>query len=499
MKRFFPWLLIAIALVVILFPLTRLGFFVSDDGDWMIIRLSAFYQSLREGQFPVRFLGRLNNSYGYPVSNFLYPGFLYIGSILHATGLPFIVAIKVILASSITGTAFFIYAWLRKYFEPLASSMGSISFVTFPYIGFDLYTRGSVGELLAFLAAGMCLYSIAWVKRPLFALSVLFLLVSHNSLALIFSVFLLTYLIHTGMLKIFLVPSFIGIGMASFFWLPAFIERSLTLFDSVKIAESTSYFLSIKTLYLVGSALFVCGLSRLAWARNSRTIFFLCWAAVAIFLASPLSGIFWNVSLMNLLFQFPFRFLSILAVCIPFILAAIFQASLKKHRALIIALFVVVWLSDSLRTLTWFHPTKISEESYVTNEATTTVHDEYLPRWVSVREPQRAPQRIVFYEGDGVITPKIYTGHTFRVTVDALVDSVLQINTIYYPGWGIAIDNTGVEIDYDNPSGLMRVAVSKGKHTVEVAFRETFTRFIIDCISFLSVLWFIIFSLKKRT
>ncbi|MBI5019227.1 hypothetical protein HZB58_03065 [Candidatus Gottesmanbacteria bacterium] len=68
-----PVLLIGIALFAVLYPLMRPGFFVSDDGEWMIIRLSAFYQSLADGQFPVRYLGRLNNSYGYPVANFLYP------------------------------------------------------------------------------------------------------------------------------------------------------------------------------------------------------------------------------------------------------------------------------------------------------------------------------------------------------------------------------------------------------------------------------------------
>src|SRR5680860_1306967 len=58
------------------------GFFVTDDGNLMIIRFSAFYESLRSGQFPVRFLYRLNNSYGYPVADFLYPLFMYL-SLIH--------------------------------------------------------------------------------------------------------------------------------------------------------------------------------------------------------------------------------------------------------------------------------------------------------------------------------------------------------------------------------------------------------------------------------
>src|SRR5258706_1075258 len=96
-------------------PLLHKGFFVTDDGDWMIIRLSAFFQSLREGQFPVRFLGRLNNSFGYPVANFLYPGFLYIGSLIHLLGFSFENSVKLILGGSVIVGTVFTFLWLRKY------------------------------------------------------------------------------------------------------------------------------------------------------------------------------------------------------------------------------------------------------------------------------------------------------------------------------------------------------------------------------------------------
>src|SRR3989344_7392846 len=110
--------IIAIVLMsaVVLWPIMRPGFFISDDGEWMIIRLSAFYQSLAQGQFPVRFLTRLNHSYGYPVANFLYPGFLYIGSLLHWVGISLVGSIKLILAGSIVGASVGLYAWLSRRF-----------------------------------------------------------------------------------------------------------------------------------------------------------------------------------------------------------------------------------------------------------------------------------------------------------------------------------------------------------------------------------------------
>src|SRR3989344_8938078 len=70
---FRPWFSIFLIFVslIALWPFFRKGFYTSHDGEWMIIRFTAFHQTLAAGQFPVRFVDRLNNNYGYPVLNFL--------------------------------------------------------------------------------------------------------------------------------------------------------------------------------------------------------------------------------------------------------------------------------------------------------------------------------------------------------------------------------------------------------------------------------------------
>src|SRR3972149_5188909 len=97
----FPYIIVALAAFILVFPLLTPGFITTDDGNWMIIRFSAFYQSLREGQFPVRFLGRLNYEYGYPVANFLYPGFMYAGTLIRAAGISFVDTIKLLMIFSV--------------------------------------------------------------------------------------------------------------------------------------------------------------------------------------------------------------------------------------------------------------------------------------------------------------------------------------------------------------------------------------------------------------
>ena len=194
MKRILFFILIAVAVILVCFPLFRPGFFVSDDGGWMIIRLSAFYQSFREGEFPVRFLGRLNFGYGYPVANFLYPGFMYIGSVIHVLGLSFVNTVKIILGGSVLVGAVFTYLWLKKYFDEFASFIGALGFILAPYLLFDIYHRGSVGEVLALAVATIGLYSIAAKKKWLFGLAIPFLILAHNTLALLFIGFYVLYI-----------------------------------------------------------------------------------------------------------------------------------------------------------------------------------------------------------------------------------------------------------------------------------------------------------------
>jgi len=84
-KILFISVLILVTLIPIIFIL-KPGFPVTDDGTWLIIRFSAFFESFKSGQFPVRFLYRLNDGMGYPVSNFLYPLYMYLATPIHIVG-----------------------------------------------------------------------------------------------------------------------------------------------------------------------------------------------------------------------------------------------------------------------------------------------------------------------------------------------------------------------------------------------------------------------------
>lgn len=468
------------------------GFFISDDGGWMIIRLSAFFQSFREGQFPVRFLGRLNYSYGYPVANFLYPGFLYIGSLIHAAGFSFVDSVKVILGGSVCIGSLFTFLWLRHYFRTVESAVATLCFISAPYVLFDLYTRGSVGEILALAWAAMGLYSIAAKKPWLLAIAVSLLIVSHNSLAIIFLGFYVLYITVLGRWRNYWLMFLLGVGMVTFFWFPALYERKYVVFDAIQVANPSAYFIRAHNAMLLGFAGIIAACIAV-FARKSLTkekTFFLFSFIITLFMVLPVSSFLWRSDLLAHIIQFPYRFLSLTVFIGCWLVGYVLNYQRTTFRFLLIGAFVSLGIWSSVLSLQKIEYTDLPEGYYTTNEATTTVHDEYMPRWVSQLPTQHANQKLIFYQGAGTFEFKKLSTQSIDVVVKAGEDSIVQINTVYYPGWGVTLDDAPVLIDYQNNQGLIRVAVPKGNHHLVAGFRETISRFLADTISLACLIWY---------
>ncbi len=492
--------MLIIALVGVLWPMFRPGFYISDDGEWMVIRLSAFYQSLADGQFPVRFLGRLNNSYGYPVANFLYPGFLYIGSLLHFFGLSFVTSVKAILAASVVFSSLFIFIALRRLYSVYASAVGTATFILSPYLLYDLYTRGSVGEVLAFLPSSVGLFSILSGNPWLFALSVAMLIVSHNTLAVLFMIVLIVFMIAVGK-RGFIWPLFLGLGISSFFWLSALLEKNYVLFDLVTVSNPLEFMLGATNAWLMGFTGLAAGLViilRRRVVRPGPT----GWAALLLFagsvlLAFPLTQTFWSVPLLSSLVQFPYRMLSVATLMTPWIVAPVAELYGKRK------IFVVAAVALLLIVPAWYLTTRISfvlrdAGYYTTNEGTTTVANEYMPRWAKIIPEGRSADRVVFVRGRGNLVYEYLNTQRILVHADILASSVLRIHTVYYPGWGVLLDDTPVPVVFDNPYGFMEISVPAGIHKIEAEFRETIPRFLADSISIGCILIWVIAVLRER-
>lgn len=483
--------LVAMAVLVLL-PVFRPGLLVTDDGGWMVIRLSAFFQSLREGQFPVRFLGRLNQSYGYPVANFLYPGFLYIGSLLHLFGFSFQSSVEAIVVCSVIGGAVATFFWLRRFFDAAASGIGALSFLLAPYLLYDVYKRGSVGEVLALGICMVVLYAIESKKTWLVPFATALLSISHNTLALFFLPILFLYIVLRGYRNL-LVPFLLGIGMSSFFWIPAIMEQKNVLLTRVTVSNPFDFFkmsgvIAAKSLPFAAASVMVLlrkrkVLGKIGW-------FFFLLLVLTFFFATPASSLLWQNNLFGTYVQFPYRWLSLLCFVGPWLIASLAHGKNAFFRMSAIV-FIVIFFVLSLQYLKSDSIVR-PEGFFTTNEGTTTVADEYLPRWVDKKLESRAAKRLDFFSGGGTIVENKATTQKIDATVTAQGQSVIQVNSLYYPGWGATLDNEKIEIAHDNPNGLIRITIPEGKHRLYMEFRETPTRFLADIASIVSFILAII-------
>lgn len=508
-KYFITVVLLLTFCIPAIFPLLQSGFFVTDDGEWMIIRFSAFYQAFADGQFPVRFLHRLNFDFGYPVATFLYPGFMYAAVPLHILKIGFVETIKKIIGISLVGTTVFTYLWLSILFQKkLPSFIGALVSLYVPYHLYDLYTRGSVGELFAILWIPFILWMIE--KKNFFFLSIgiFLLLISHNTIALLFLPLLFLYAILRKVFsfKQLLIYFSLGVLLSAFFIIPAIFELSLTRFSQTIISDPKNYFADVSLIGISTFIIFIIAGALFVFKKKSHDIhdsiirLFLLVTFFAAFLSSSWSGFVWQF-IPSSFIQFPFRILSFLIISVAFLTAFIVsEITSKVKRSIVIVGILLLLIISSFQ---YGYPPEFvfkGEGFYTTNEATTTVQDEYLPVWVKEKPIQRAEQKAEIIDGEAEIKNISYNNKEIKFDVNSKTNTTIGVNTIYWPGWKVFIDNKETTISNSNTRGIIEVAVPKGSHEVRAIFGETQLRLVADIISVLSfiVLIYITKFAKKK-
>jgi hypothetical protein len=496
--------------IPVLLPLFHSGFFVTDDAEWMIIRLSAFYQALSDGQFPVRFLGRLNHEYGYPVATFLYPAFLYLGSIIHLFKIGFVTTLKIILGLSILSSATFTFFWFSRLFTRKAAIVGALIFVYSPYYLFDLYGRGSVGEVLAFAIVPFIFWQLERGSRFWSTLGIAALILSHNSLAVLFLPLVILYMAY----HVFIAKErkavvykytqiiILGISIASFFWLPVLFELPHTIFSTTNISDWSGYFAAGELVGYTTLVIFVSTVALYFFKKNAAKkhrlpFIFLLSGTLSLFMATEISAPLWNILPAGFI-QFPFRFLSVLIVCSAFLAGFVISNIRGIYQYALISLAAFFLATAAYGTLSGITYIDKGEGFYTTNSATTTVHDEYMPKWVKEKPTERPSEKVEIVKGEGEIrelsvdNKKILFGVDVRKT-----DTLVRVNTIFWPGWTATINGEKTAIAYNNKNGVMEVKLQPGIWQVGLFFGESSMRLVSDIISVTGIIILFFLTFKK--
>lgn len=531
MSKTLTWVLwvgiIALSCLPAVLPLFQPGFFLTQDADTLIIRLAEFHRMLRDGQFPVRYGTIINHAWGYPAFTFLYPLPMITMEVFHVLGLGVIDSTKAWLIVATILSAMGMFLWIRSWFGTKAAVPAAILFTYAPYRFLDLYVRGSIGELTAlvfppYITWGISQFATSGKFRYFLVASASWalLILAHNTLAFLFSFFLLFWLVWVGWKSRFkkllgLVP--IGaIILTTWFWLPIAIEAKYVQFNPVSVFRD-HYIYPIQLVWsynlplswgFEGSGVGIehdrmsFQLGIIPWLAIILALFskvrvtrvLLALMGVSLFLMLPWSDPLWRMTHIEDFFQFPLRILS-MGIFLASALWGIILA--KKPWWMIIAASIFsILVTLPYARIGHYHDIPATDAFYETNDSTTTITDEFMPRVVKEPLPPRVYREAEIVEGLGLVKIDKEKSNDIRVHVQADTPVVLRINTIDYPGWEAWIDGTSVPIQPESRWGFIQVLVTQGTHNVAVRFGETWWRLLGDYVSVFAIAVLVIVSIK---
>ncbi len=525
-----PVVSLAILSILVLLPFFKDGFFPTHDGEWTVVRLADMFRTLRDGQFPARYSGYLNNQYGYPLFNFAYPLPYYIGMVPVFLKFGFLNSIKLLFVlSTVVSIIGMYFLSSRVWKSTSAGFVSAILFLFLPYRMVDLYVRGSLGEVMAlaiipllFLTGYSAVQKKSLIFSTLSGILLGLLIPTHNIMSLlfvpIFFVFTSVIALKTDKKSILyvLLSLILGVGISAFFWLPAIAEKSLILLSVVPIADRGLYFVSLNQLllpswgfgvptdsqdsftYHIGVAHvigFLLSIYFLVYAfmhakkRNIKTYIALTsigMAVISLLLMFEFSSFVWeHVPLLSEI-NYPWTLIAPVGFLISLVIGFAASQNYRMRNFTLILAFLSVGM-----VLQYAHPSEYLDRDdnfYVTNAATTTSSQEYTPLWVSDLPVKSPEQKIEVASGEAGIEVAKIQSNKIEVLINAQTDTVIRMNTIYYPGWEVTVDGSVAEFSYDNSQGVMDVLVPSGNHTVTAQFSETPLRAVANGVTLVSII-----------
>jgi hypothetical protein len=225
-------------------------------------------------------------------------------------------------------------------------------------------------------------------------------------------------------------------------------------------------------------------------AQNENLAFVLTFGVFLFaFLLFRQSAIAWKLPLLSEI-NYPWIVLSQLGLII-----SILAGYLMNYKYFKIITFGIILLSLSIyiplaKPSGYFDK---GEGFYFTNDATTTSSHELMPLWVKNIPFERPLEKVQVVNGVGKINNVIYDSKKISFYAKIQKESLIRINTIYYPGWKILVNGLNHEINYKNDKGVMEIKLAKGDYTIDASFHETPLRKMSNLISLLGL--FVIFML----
>ncbi|MFP4324183.1 MAG: 6-pyruvoyl-tetrahydropterin synthase-related protein, partial [Anaerolineales bacterium] len=547
-----PWVVLALVLLLAIlaaWPLLTTADFLTTrhlgDSPFLLFRTQQLADALADGVFPVRWMPDGAFGLGYPFFHYYAALPFYLAAGLHLAGVPLVLSLKITVVAGFALAAWGMYGWVYAMTRHRAGAvLAAVAYTLAPYHLVNVYLRGdALSEFWAMSWYPLILWSLyAAAREPsrprLAAVAVSYgaLVLTHNVSALLFSPFVALYALglvaqngrhRFGMLA---GAGILGLALAAWFWFPALNET-----DAVQLDGQAAGFFFYGNHFRSGDLIqadwafdytvlgedanaqalgrmqgLLMGLGALAviwrfWRYKHawRELFILGGLGLSLYMITPDSEPLWaNVPLLELA-QFPWRFLSIVALFGAASTAALADLHALPGRAPRLDAGIVLVVGGllaytSLTNLeTDFIPLRdddITAERMHAYEAFTgalgtTIGGEYLPRWVD--EPPhtsdiflgRAP-RAQFLSGEGDARRVDTRAHaqTWRVDIQA-PGAQVALPLHYWPGWRAQADGRAVQAAPLQGMGYTQVNLPPGEYDLHLRLGRPAERLIPELLS----------------
>ncbi|MCI0478458.1 MAG: glycosyltransferase family 39 protein, partial [Anaerolineales bacterium] len=374
-------------------PLTAPGYFTyAHDARHSVYFLQMFDATLRDGAWYPRWAADMVFGYGYPLWLILAPLPFFAGVAFHWIGFDFVSAVKIVDGLAIFFSALTMYLFAARVLGRNAGLVAAVAYVYIPYHLVDLYVRAAQAELVAFVFPPLicwAFYELATTRRaryiPLAALAYAGLILSHISMAVIFTPIVglyILFLVVTGgrnflrrTVSRLLPPVFsilLALGIAAIFLLPILFEQKYLTSDPLisGFFNYRKHFLNAQQLFspfwgygyagengadqfslqlgLIPVLLAFVALAAIARTRGAiraHIVLFAVIVGVIVFAMLPLAAPLWEPFAAIIGFvQFPWRLLIVAAFALAFLSGAALHAFADDARDLASALAVGLML-----------------------------------------------------------------------------------------------------------------------------------------------------------
>lgn len=520
-----------IIIIPVILPCLHSGLFKTYD-DIFVNRLEEMAYELKTFQFPVRFNSQLGRGAGYMLFNFYGPLPYYWGGFLILIGFSSIQAAKLAFITGFLLAYLFVFLTIRIIFNLKSAVFGTIYFMYFPYLGFDVYKRGDLGEFWAMAIFPLCILFCYLLllkkKRYLFFLSTISLaliFLTHTLSTYLYLPFFLIFLIllsnfKKGNIRLLLKSYFLSLLISSFFWAVILAEKSgvwvwylhknlnfyrqtfLRFNDLIAINNGGFYIINLLTLILpLISLIFVKKYLKKSWLVKPIYLIGVLVFFGATFLSLESSSFIWSkFSFLLSIMQTPWRLLTLTPFFGAFIFSSYFYFFKNGKWVIFLLLFLLtayVFINfNNFQPKTYEYVSK-----YLIEDSCGTTGDgyEYFPITIKACFRQYPKEReISVLYGDGNLNNIKKGSRYFSANIKTTEKSLVSLQRYYYPGWEVFIDGKKTPINYENLYGIITFWVEKGNHEILVKFEETPLRLTLNLLSFFSFIFLILVSISKK-